>query len=111
VAVRLDFEGGPFLPGVRDDGAEGQPLEALTREGLFPHGQRIDRAILVFMALGVLLRVGHYWTHYQGLLLAAHVGRQGPTKLEAPLTIRIIRFPAWPSARWNSYGTVRISTV
>ena len=63
-AVRVDFKRGPTPPGVRADTAEGHPPKARTLTSLFPRGQRIDGAVLAFVAIGVLLRLSHYLTNY-----------------------------------------------
>ena len=58
-------------------------------EEFVPYGRRLDRAVLAFVALGVLLRVGHYLTNYpvwgDEACLALSFLRRGYLDLLSPL--------------------------
>jgi hypothetical protein len=63
-AVHADFEPRSTSPGMPDDPAARCPMEASAREDFGPDGRRIELAATAFVALGVLLRVGHYLANY-----------------------------------------------
>jgi Dolichyl-phosphate-mannose-protein mannosyltransferase len=87
--VRVGFEGGPTPPKLREDGARARPPRASTMARLFPRGERIDRLVLAFVALGVVLRVGHYLSNYplwgDEAFLAISFLRRGYLDLLLPL--------------------------
>ena len=87
--VRAGALGGSTSPEVGDDGADEHAQQASSRERYFPHGQRIDRAVLAFVALGVMLRVGHFLSNYplwgDEAFLAISFLRRGYLDLLLPL--------------------------
>ena len=87
--VQVGVEGGPTSSSGRDDGADGHARQASTRARLFCQAQRIDRAVLAFVALGVVLRVGHYLNNYplwgDEAFLALSFLRRGYLDLLLPL--------------------------
>jgi hypothetical protein len=87
--VRVGYEGGPIPREVADDRADGHAQHASTQEKPCSHGQHIDRAVLAFVALGVVLRVGHYLSNYpiwgDEAFLALSFIRRGYLDLLLPL--------------------------
>ena len=87
--VRVGFEGGPTPPKVGEDEARARPPRASTMARLFPRGERIDRLVLAFVALGVVLRVGRYLSNYplwgDEAFLAISFLRRGYLDLLLPL--------------------------
>src|SRR5271156_3733069 len=87
--VRAEVEGGSSSSEVGDGGADGHAQQASNRERYFPHGQRIDRAVLAFVALGGVLRVGHFLSNYprwgDEAFLAMSFLRRGYLDLLLPL--------------------------
>jgi hypothetical protein len=87
--VPASFEGGSTAPEVGDDGADGHAQQASSRGRYFPHEQRLDRAVLAFVVLGVVLRVGHYLSNYpiwgDEAFLAISFLRRGYLDLLLPL--------------------------
>jgi hypothetical protein len=65
------------------------PLEAVARETFATDERRIARAVLAFVALGVLLRIGHYLANYplwgDEAFLALNFLRRGYLDLLLPL--------------------------
>jgi len=87
--VRGDLDGGPAQPGDNDAGADVRLLEASATGDLVANGWRIERAVLAFVALGVLLRVARYLTNYpvwgDEASLALSFPRRGYLDLLSPL--------------------------
>ena len=87
--IRVGFEGGPTPIEVGDGGADGRAQPPSTWERLFPSGQRIERAVLAFVVLGVVLRVGHFLSNYplwgDEAFLALSFLRRGYLDLLLPL--------------------------
>ena len=83
--VKIDVEGSP----TRRDRADGQPQRSPTPETLVADRPRFDRAVLAFVALGVVLRVGHYLSNYplwgDEAFLAINFLRRGYLDLLLPL--------------------------
>ena len=83
--VKIDVEGSP----TRRDRADGQPQRSPTPETLVADRPRLDRAVLAFVALGIVLRVGHYLSNYplwgDEAFLALNFLRRGYLDLLAPL--------------------------
>ena len=84
--------GGAASPGSGRPGgprANCWPIGPATRRGSFPPNQRIERAVLAFVVLGVLLRVGHYLANYplwgDEAFLALSFLRRGYLDLLLPL--------------------------
>ena len=63
-AVRGEFERGSTPPGLPDGAADERPTRPSDQEVFGAAEQRIDRTVLAFVALGVILRVGHYLANY-----------------------------------------------
>ena len=65
------------------------PMDAPSQEGLDPRGARLERTLLAFVVLGVLLRVGHYLANYplwgDEAFLALSFLRRGYRELLLPL--------------------------
>ncbi len=82
VSLILDEDGG----GVDADPGLGQPAAGQDRTA---NGRRIERAILAFVALGVLLRIGRYLINYpvwgDEACLALSLPRRGYLDLLSPL--------------------------
>ena len=88
-AVRAEFEDGSTATGVADGAADGRPSNASAWDDFVLDGRRLDRAVLAFVVLGVLLRVGHYLTNYplwgDEAFLALSFLRRGYLDLLSPL--------------------------
>jgi hypothetical protein len=63
-ADRDDSDGESNPLGVSYDTAKRRPVETSAREDSGPDERRIARAVSAFVALGVVLRVGHYLANY-----------------------------------------------
>ncbi len=72
-----------------DSGYGGGPTLALKGDGSIAAGLRIERAILAFMVLGIVLRIGHYLANYpvwgDEAFLALSFPRRGYLDLLLPL--------------------------
>ena len=82
-------DGGSIPRDVADDTADGRPVGASDSESFAQNERRIARAVLAFVALGVLLRVGHYLANYplwgDEAFLALNFLRRGYLDLLLPL--------------------------
>ena len=88
-AVRGELDGGPARPALSGAGPNAYPLEGPAGGDLVANGRRIERAVLAFVALGVLLRVARYLTNYpvwgDEASLALSFPRRGYLDLLLPL--------------------------
>ncbi len=95
-----------------DDAANRRPLNASADESFGRDERRIDRAVLAFVALGVLLRVGHYLANYplwgDEAFLALSFLRRGYLDLLLPLEYGQICSDPLPVGRADGGQTVRI---
>jgi hypothetical protein len=87
--LRDDVDGGRARPDVAAAGADARLLEASGTGDLAATRSRCERAVLAFVALGVLLRVARYLTNYpvwaDEACLALSFPRRGYLDLLSPL--------------------------
>jgi Dolichyl-phosphate-mannose-protein mannosyltransferase len=82
-------EWGQTQSGPIDNGCNGGPIDPSNRKDLALRGRQLNRAVLAFVALGILLRVGHYLANYplwgDEAFLALSFLRRGYLDLLRPL--------------------------